>query len=137
MWGQRRLLVRLKGGIEKVAWSQRNLAGCRFTDIGYLGDCSYFPTKIVVDSFGGISENNRRIITMEWIGSGLTLIFLGLLGGCRNQCSRKGPQKHGICRDYHLRKRRGYLLFCLWNTLLCFGYNHRQEAVNSPRCELL
>ena len=37
------------------------------------------PTRIVVDSFGEISESNRQIITMEWIGSGLTLIFLGLL----------------------------------------------------------
>ncbi len=43
------------------------------------GIAHIIPTKIVVDSFGGISENNRRIITMEWIGSGLTLIFLGLL----------------------------------------------------------
>ena len=37
------------------------------------------PTSIVVANFGDISDDNRRIITMEWIGSGLTLIFTGLL----------------------------------------------------------
>ncbi len=37
------------------------------------------PTSIVVANFGDISDDNRRIITMEWISSGLTLIFTGLL----------------------------------------------------------
>jgi hypothetical protein len=38
-----------------------------------------FPTKNIVKDFGDISEDNRRIITMEWIAEGLTLCFLGLL----------------------------------------------------------
>jgi hypothetical protein len=42
--------------------------------IGHL-----FPTKNIITDFGDISEDNRRIITMEWIAEGLTLIFLGLL----------------------------------------------------------
>jgi len=37
------------------------------------------PTKPVVAGFGAISEDNRRIITMEWIAEGLTLCFIGLL----------------------------------------------------------
>ncbi len=37
------------------------------------------PTSIVVANFGDISTDNRRVITMEWIGSGLTLIFTGML----------------------------------------------------------
>jgi hypothetical protein len=37
------------------------------------------PTKSVVSGFGEISQDNRRIITMEWIAEGLTLIFIGLL----------------------------------------------------------
>ena len=37
------------------------------------------PTKSVVTGFGSISEDNRRIITMEWIAEGLTLCFIGLL----------------------------------------------------------
>jgi len=37
------------------------------------------PTKSVVSGFGQTSQDNRRIITMEWIAEGLTLCFVGLL----------------------------------------------------------
>jgi hypothetical protein len=37
------------------------------------------PTKAVVRSFGPISPDNRRIIAMEWVAEGLTLIFIGLI----------------------------------------------------------
>jgi hypothetical protein len=37
------------------------------------------PTKFVVEGFGAISDENKRIITMEWVGEGLTLCFIGLL----------------------------------------------------------
>ena len=37
------------------------------------------PTKSVVSGFGPISQDNRRIITMEWVAEGLTLCFIGLL----------------------------------------------------------
>lgn len=37
------------------------------------------PTKFVVTDFGQISEDNKRIITMEWIAEGLTLCFIGVL----------------------------------------------------------
>lgn len=37
------------------------------------------PTKSVVKDFGQISQDNKRIITMEWIAEGLTLCFIGLL----------------------------------------------------------
>jgi hypothetical protein len=37
------------------------------------------PTKSVVNGFGQISRDNRRIVTMEWIAEGLTLCFIGLL----------------------------------------------------------
>jgi hypothetical protein len=37
------------------------------------------PTRSVVAGFGAISEDNRRIITMEWAAEGLTLSFIGLL----------------------------------------------------------
>jgi hypothetical protein len=38
-----------------------------------------FPTKHVVKGFGDISLDNRRVITMEWINEGATLIFIGVL----------------------------------------------------------
>jgi len=52
------------------------------------------PTKSVVSGFGSISEDNKRIITMEWVAEGLTLCFIGLLvlfitvlGGSQNPVS--------------------------------------------------
>ena len=41
------------------------------------GVAHLFPTRNVVKGFGGISLDNRRIITMEWINEGATLIFIG------------------------------------------------------------
>lgn len=38
-----------------------------------------FPTRSVVKGFGEISQDNRNIITMEWIIEGVTLIFIGLI----------------------------------------------------------
>jgi hypothetical protein len=37
------------------------------------------PTRKVVQGFGEISSNNRRIIAMEWITEGGSLIFVGVL----------------------------------------------------------
>ncbi|MFX1406064.1 MAG: hypothetical protein ACFFC9_03235 [Promethearchaeota archaeon] len=53
------------------------------------------PTKNVVKDFGDITEDNKNIITMEWIIEGFTLIFIGLLvilitflGGVENNVSQ-------------------------------------------------
>ena len=43
------------------------------------GIAHLFPTKSIVVGFGEISPDNKRIITMEWIVEGLTLIFIGIL----------------------------------------------------------
>ena len=37
------------------------------------------PTKSVVQGFGEINIDNKRIITMEWITEGFALIFIGVL----------------------------------------------------------
>ena len=37
------------------------------------------PTKSVVQGFGDISIDNKRIVTMEWITEGFALIFIGVL----------------------------------------------------------
>jgi hypothetical protein len=42
--------------------------------IGHL-----MPSKSIVIGFGTLSDDNRRIITMEWIMEGLMLIFVGAL----------------------------------------------------------
>ena len=58
------------------------------------GIAHIIPTKAVVNGFGQISKDNKRIITMEWIAEGLTLCFIGLLvlfvtlwGGSQNEGS--------------------------------------------------
>ncbi len=38
-----------------------------------------FPTKNIVKGYGTLSDDNKKIITMEWIAEGMALIFLGLL----------------------------------------------------------
>jgi hypothetical protein len=43
------------------------------------GIAHLIPTCSVVDGFGAISIDSKRIILMEWINEGLTLIFLGVL----------------------------------------------------------
>ncbi|UCE20453.1 MAG: hypothetical protein JSV84_09000 [Gemmatimonadota bacterium] len=52
------------------------------------------PTGSIVKGFGEISIDNKRIITMEWVAEGLTLVFIGLLvlfltllGGAQNSAS--------------------------------------------------
>lgn len=37
------------------------------------------PTRQVVAGFGEISEDNRRIITMEWVAEGLSFMFVAVL----------------------------------------------------------
>ncbi|MGA2108223.1 MAG: hypothetical protein ABSH25_11340 [Syntrophorhabdales bacterium] len=41
------------------------------------GIAHLFPTGSIVKGFGSISEDNRRIITMEWITEGVALMFIG------------------------------------------------------------
>jgi hypothetical protein len=42
--------------------------------IGHL-----FPTRSVVKGFGNITLDNKRIITMEWIVEGVSLIFIAAI----------------------------------------------------------
>ncbi len=45
------------------------------------GVAHLMPTRAIVDAFGPISSDNRRILTMEWVAEGLGLIFIGVLCG--------------------------------------------------------
>jgi hypothetical protein len=60
------------------------MTGTIFLSIGSIlvfcwGVAHLFPTRTVVRDFGGISTDNKRIIAMEWILEGVTLIFVGVL----------------------------------------------------------
>lgn len=46
---------------------------------GLWGITHLFPTRGVVAGFGDISDDNRQIITMEWIVEGVSLAFIGVL----------------------------------------------------------
>lgn len=37
------------------------------------------PVGAVVRGFGSLSDDNRRIVLMEWIAEGCTLVFIGVL----------------------------------------------------------
>jgi hypothetical protein len=43
------------------------------------GIAHLIPIKSVVKSFGNISPDNYKIIMMEWITEGLSLIFVGIV----------------------------------------------------------
>ena len=43
------------------------------------GTAHIIPTRSVVKGFGEISEDNTKIITMEWAAEGITLCFIGVL----------------------------------------------------------
>jgi hypothetical protein len=43
------------------------------------GIAHLIPTQNIVKGFGEISSDNKKIITMETIAEGLTLLFLGVL----------------------------------------------------------
>ena len=43
------------------------------------GIAHIIPTKPIVSGFGEISEDNKKVLTMELLAEGLTLIFLGVL----------------------------------------------------------
>jgi len=45
----------------------------------FWGIAHLFPTRNVVRDFGNISVDNQRIITMEWIVEGVSLIFIGVI----------------------------------------------------------
>ena len=43
------------------------------------GSAHLVPTGSVVASFGAISIDNRRVLTMEWVAEGVTMLFVGTL----------------------------------------------------------
>ena len=45
----------------------------------FWGVAHLFPTRSVVEGFGDISPDNKRIITMEWIVEGVSLIFIAVV----------------------------------------------------------
>jgi len=82
------------------------------------GAAHLFPTAAVVKGFGDISADNRRIIIMEWITEGITLIFVGILVAVVTCLDRHSLVSHTVY----------WLSFGLLNTLsilsLFTGFNN-------------
>ncbi|MGE5371893.1 MAG: hypothetical protein ACM3QZ_07905 [Solirubrobacterales bacterium] len=55
----------------------RLLLNCSALIIVLWGISHLIPTGRVVAGFGAITPDNQKIILMEWISEGMTLIFLG------------------------------------------------------------
>ena len=55
------------------------------------GIAHLFPTRNVVQSFGDVSPDNKRTITMEWINEGVFLIFVGILTAIVTFLDRQSP----------------------------------------------
>ncbi len=43
------------------------------------GTAHILPIKAIIAGFGILSNDNRHILTMEWVAEGLAMIFIGLL----------------------------------------------------------
>ena len=44
------------------------------------GAAHLFPTGTIVRGFGPISEDNKKILTMEWLAEGVAMCYMGVLG---------------------------------------------------------
>ena len=64
------------------------------------GIAHIIPTKSVISGFGAISQDNHRIIGMEWIAEGLTLCFIGALAFFLTLLG--GPQSAIITNVYRI-----------------------------------
>ena len=62
------------------------------------GVAHLFATSSVVKGFGDISQDNRRIVTMEWIMEGLLLIFIGVVVLLATIVDRSGITSRWIYR---------------------------------------
>jgi hypothetical protein len=60
------------------------------------GVAHLFPTRSVVTGFGDISDDNRRIVTMEWINEGAALIFIGVIVAVTTSIDHTGALARAI-----------------------------------------
>ena len=43
------------------------------------GAAHFFPTGTIVRGLGPISDDNKKIITMEWLAEGVAMCYMGIL----------------------------------------------------------
>lgn len=62
----------------------------------FWGIAHLFPTKNVAAGFGDNSDDNRHIITLEWIVEGVALIFIGALVATVTVVYAAGPVTRAV-----------------------------------------
>jgi len=63
----------------------------------FWGVAHLFPTATIVKGFGSISQDNMRIITMEWIAEAVALMFMGFVVLLATIVDRKSPVSTAVC----------------------------------------
>lgn len=64
----------------------------------FWGIAHLFPTRSVIQGFGDISRDNRRIIAMEWITEGVALVFVGMLVMVATWVDHRSPVSIAVYR---------------------------------------
>lgn len=62
------------------------------------GVAHLFATSSVIKGFRDISQDNRRIVTMEWIMEGLLLVFIGVVVLAATIIDRSGTTSRWVYR---------------------------------------
>jgi len=82
--------------------------------MGFWGVAHIFPTRNVVKGFGDISNDNKYIITMEWVVEGLSFIFIAVLVASMTLIN--GPDGKGSLVAY-IVSVSGIAVFAVWTLL--------------------
>jgi len=72
------------------------------------------PTRSVVAGFEPLTEDNRHIITMEWVAEGLTLCFIGLLA---LSITVVGPARNPLSAVVYAACAAMLLVMAAWSAL--------------------
>lgn len=74
------VILRVLGSLVLIVWGIAHLA----------------PVRKVVRGFGETSADNRRIVAATWVFEGMTLVFVGALGGLVTYFGSLGGRVEGI-----------------------------------------
>ena len=98
----------------------------------FWGIAHLFPTKGVVEGFGDISPDSKRIITMEWIIEGVTLIFIGLMVASVTATDYTSPVSKNVCRITFLMLNTLSIISLKTGFKINFLAKHNQNRPTPP-----
>ena len=98
--------------------------------VAFWGIAHLFPTKGVVKNFGDISQDNKRIITMEWVVEGINLAFVGFLIALVTATS--GPENE-VAKLVYLSAAGLLIILAVWHSLT----GARTKAIPMKLCPVI